>query len=1520
MSVFRYIGMATVVVMVLSGCGGSSSSTPQGPFSVGGSVSGLAGAGLVLNDGTEDLAVGASGTFTFPTKLATGTAYAVTVKAQPTSPLQTCTVSNGSGTIGTANVTNVAVACATNRYAVGGTVAGLAGSGLKLRNNGGDEIDVAAGATTFAFPTRLEAGAAYAVTVTAQPTSPSQSCTVTNASGTVGASDVTSVAVTCATSTFTVKGTLAGLAGGSVGLRLTVGTAAENLTLAGNGPFVFTSLAASGATFTVSVTAQPASPPQVCSIAPTSGTVGDADVVLQVVCATNAFRVSGTVAGLLGSGLVLTNNGGDDLAISGNGSFAFPGVVANGATFLVAVKVKPANPSQTCAIANGSGVIGGADVTNVQVTCTTDSFAVGGTVSGLAGTLVLQNNGGNDLTVVANGPFAFTIPIESGRGYAVTVRTNPASPVVQTCTVANGAGTVVAGPVTSVVVTCASNKFQVGGTVTGLNGTLVLRNNGGDDLTVTANGPFAFGTLLDSGAAYAVTVLTNPSSPVSQACTVTSGSGTVGTGPVTGVQVACVTNRFAVGGTLSGLASGESVVLQNNVGDDLTLTADGPFAFGTTIASGGAYSVTVRTQPSSPIAQTCTVTNGSGTVGAAAVASVQVSCQARPFTVGGTLTGLAASSSVVLRNNGGDDLTLSANGPFNFATGVASGQAYAVTVLTNPSSPVSQACTVAAGNGTVAGADVSTVQVSCVTNTFAVGGTLSGLASGQTVVLQNNAGDDLTLTVDGPFTFATPVASGAAYSVSVRTNPASQACTVTSGSGTVGAAAIASVQVGCVTQTVIRTWAAPTTWGGTAQGFWPDDDPTLVQHAVVTATGIEERKLPGVTQWQVPTAVRNNIRPFTGFGPGLTRHGAGFANGASYDPAQASPPTNPLNALVGNMIACAVVKPDWDPADLDERVIFANGIQGESGWVLMQMHEAWCFHYQGVNLPVQAYNSAFGEMNYANTWFDSLSQSGAYHVPDTGPLNPSFVVVCGGRDETTGQIIVAANNFQHTQMASVPTAGLGPMAVNPHPLTMGNYAPFNPLGASRNDWDGRVYETAVWDLPATRENVQAKMNQVLGLVALQDGTVPAYRRDTEAPFYGPDNPTDNFNNVAANPTLLHTAYRHGPRLDATRGLLFGLQALNHVAWPETLNWWTQTAGTGGAPAVTANASALPFPPGDSEIRSGDVVRLPAGASLRIALEPFTTDARPQGQIWICPQSAGTLTVRSEATTTPFNGTPTVASRGVQSVTLTAPPPAGCTWTRVGLVGTSGNRFIAEPQPIPTVPPAPPAPTVVQTLILENQGAAEIAFGAWGISMGQVSPALGLTVDLGIANYDSLIGGAGAEFLDLGTVPSSTAGGFCLSATAQPAAQTPWSYMLGRPRGLVALDKVTPGPTPVESFSKLVVMGSGDTQWICYYVTDGVTSSRVCTDVATQVPAWSGSSQHNIKGCIGGNGQLRLYLDGTEVPPGNVAYQENNPRASVPDFAGASIYVGSNEYGAHVWSGWIKSASVCRAGGTLADCP
>jgi hypothetical protein len=81
--------------------------------------------------------------------------------------------------------------------------------------------------------------------------------------------------------------------------------------------------------------------------------------------------VGGTVSGFTGGTLALWNNGGDRLAIAGNGSFTFPLSIANGNRYAVVVATQPAG--QTCTVANGIGEARG-NVKDVKVTCVPYTF------------------------------------------------------------------------------------------------------------------------------------------------------------------------------------------------------------------------------------------------------------------------------------------------------------------------------------------------------------------------------------------------------------------------------------------------------------------------------------------------------------------------------------------------------------------------------------------------------------------------------------------------------------------------------------------------------------------------------------------------------------------------------------------------------------------------------------------------------------------------------------------------------------------------------------------------------------------------------------------------------------------------------------------------------------------------------------------------------------------------------------------------------------------------------------------
>ncbi|RZT06244.1 Sugar lactone lactonase YvrE [Duganella sp. CF402] len=120
-----------MALLTLAGCGGGGSSAggggtqpPAPTYTVGGSISGLKTGGLTLASGADKLSIAAAATsFTLPTALAAGASYDVRIGSQPPRFTQRCAVANGSGAIGSANVSNVALSCV-DHPALVGTLAG----------------------------------------------------------------------------------------------------------------------------------------------------------------------------------------------------------------------------------------------------------------------------------------------------------------------------------------------------------------------------------------------------------------------------------------------------------------------------------------------------------------------------------------------------------------------------------------------------------------------------------------------------------------------------------------------------------------------------------------------------------------------------------------------------------------------------------------------------------------------------------------------------------------------------------------------------------------------------------------------------------------------------------------------------------------------------------------------------------------------------------------------------------------------------------------------------------------------------------------------------------------------------------------------------------------------------------------------------------------------------------------------------------------------------------------------------
>jgi len=174
---------------------------------------------------------------------------------------------------------------------------------------------------------------------------------------------------------------------------------------------------------------------------------------------------------------------------------------------------------------------------------------------------------------------------------------------------------------------------MIAGNVTGLfaGTSVVLQNNGSESLKVGSNGSFFFPGEVKAGTAYAVTVATDP---VGGKCTVQNGTGIVGqyAEDVSNILVACGIYQGAIYGNVAGLASGASLIVQNQdtiygvtTSTPLSIAANGAFAFPTALGIGHYYSVIVSTQPAG---QTCGVLDGAGTVpGTGIITPIQITCQ-----------------------------------------------------------------------------------------------------------------------------------------------------------------------------------------------------------------------------------------------------------------------------------------------------------------------------------------------------------------------------------------------------------------------------------------------------------------------------------------------------------------------------------------------------------------------------------------------------------------------------------------------------------------------------------------------------------------------------------------------------------------------------------------------------------------------------------------------------------------------------------------------------------------------------
>ncbi len=164
------------------------------------------------------------------------------------------------------------------------------------------------------------------------------------------------------------------------------------------------------------------------------------------------FPVKGTITGLQYSGMVLTNNGGNDLPVAaGATSFTFPGAIEYGAAYDVNIKTPPLH--QTCGRNNSTDTAGRQISINVEITCSLVVRPLGGTITGLTVDGLELNNGSEDRIAPLKDAtsYQFRNPIAYGTSYSVTVLKQP--PGLR-CTVVNAGGEMADFDVANVNVSC----------------------------------------------------------------------------------------------------------------------------------------------------------------------------------------------------------------------------------------------------------------------------------------------------------------------------------------------------------------------------------------------------------------------------------------------------------------------------------------------------------------------------------------------------------------------------------------------------------------------------------------------------------------------------------------------------------------------------------------------------------------------------------------------------------------------------------------------------------------------------------------------------------------------------------------------------------------------------------------------------------------------------------------------------------------------------------------------------------
>jgi|GEM_PF-2373577 len=164
------------------------------------------------------------------------------------------------------------------------------------------------------------------------------------------------------------------------------------------------------------------------------------------------------------------------------------------------------------------------------------------------------------------------------------------------------------------------------------------------------------------------------------------------------------------------------------------------------------------------------------------------------FHVSGTLVGMSDDQSMTLSLNDNNQITLTQNGLFEFSLNLSDNADYSVAVLTPPQG---QSCTVNNAKGKISKAHIDNIQVVCLNEgeysisvdimglDGQLGIALSAHPSGEETDPGATITDNLTLDIDGIYSFSRSVPTSYDYRVDISTAPEKLVCSVSAPSGVI---------------------------------------------------------------------------------------------------------------------------------------------------------------------------------------------------------------------------------------------------------------------------------------------------------------------------------------------------------------------------------------------------------------------------------------------------------------------------------------------------------------------------------------------------------------------------------------------------------------------------------------------------------------------------------------------------------------------------------------------------------------